>query len=605
MLNWIRSVPVTAFATSLLLASSVHARADDQRPAYSTQEQADYRQPIDIALDPTGQAVAVACEKTGSILVLDRSTKKIIQTLHVASSLNDLQPLANDSLLAISTRESKVFLMHWNEKQLSIQTEVSTSTAPIRAEQIGNTNRFRLACLWSRRMETYSVEYGEPSNSSATVKLESQWDLSIAPKCFVTLPERHLVVVADAFGSTLQLLDDQTGEVRASHRFLGSSICGIQVNQHGLIGLAYADLNDFAKTNENDIHWGMLLANDLRWIPIETLLNKRGEEIYADNRLQPVGVPGNGGAELTHFQSSPSGKLVITCGGTDQVAIGTEDGYRFLYVNVGRYPVSCTIDANTDTAFIANKFDDSVSVVDLKNGKLYDNLWLGPVRKLNDAELGEKLFHDASLSHDRWMTCASCHVDGHTNGLLADNLGDRNYGAAKRVPSLLGIAKTEPYSWLGHDATMQQQITRSVLKTMQSYRILDRDEVDHIASYCESLPAAPSLTSARTSSPQERVAIDQSLNHGKSVFVKVGCADCHVEPLYTSADVFNVGFRDEKGAKQFNPPSLRGVSQRGPGFFHDNRAENLEQAIALHSEALNKHLSESDRQAIRDFLLGL
>ncbi len=90
MWNWIRSVPVTAIATSLLLVPSMHTKADDQRPAYSTQEQADYRQPVDIALDPTGQAVAVACEKTGSILVLDRSTKKIIQTLHVASSLNDL-----------------------------------------------------------------------------------------------------------------------------------------------------------------------------------------------------------------------------------------------------------------------------------------------------------------------------------------------------------------------------------------------------------------------------------------------------------------------------------------------------------------------------------
>ncbi len=152
---------------------------------------------------------------------------------------------------------------------------------------------------------------------------------------------------------------------------------------------------------------------------------------------------------------------------------------------------------------------------------------------------------------------------------------------------------------------MQQQITRSVLKTMQSYRILDRDEVDHIASYCESLPAAPSLASARNSNLQDQATIDQSLNHGKSVFVKAGCADCHVEPLYTSADVYNVGFQDEKGAKYFNPPSLRGVSQRGPGFFHDNRAENLEQAIALHSEALSKDLSEPDRQALRDFLLGL
>ena len=42
---------------------------------------------------------------------------------------------------------------------------------------------------------------------------------------------------------------------------------------------------------------------------------------------------------------------------------------------------------------------------------------------------GERLFHDARLSHDGWMSCHSCHVDGHTNGLVADTLGDGSYGA--------------------------------------------------------------------------------------------------------------------------------------------------------------------------------
>ena len=47
------------------------------------------------------------------------------------------------------------------------------------------------------------------------------------------------------------------------------------------------------------------------------------------------------------------------------------------------------------------------------------------------------------------MSCHSCHPDGHTNGLLNDNLGDGNFGAPKRVLSLLGVGQTGPWAWNG------------------------------------------------------------------------------------------------------------------------------------------------------------
>jgi hypothetical protein len=52
-----------------------------------------------------------------------------------------------------------------------------------------------------------------------------------------------------------------------------------------------------------------------------------------------------------------------------------------------------------------------------------------------------------------------------------------------------------------------------------------------------------------------------------------------VPPLtYSSPGTHDVGFADERGRRQFNPPSLRGVGQ-GYSFLHDNRAASLEEVF--------------------------
>ena len=55
-------------------------------------------------------------------------------------------------------------------------------------------------------------------------------------------------------------------------------------------------------------------------------------------------------------------------------------------------------------------------------------------RGMTAADRGERLFFDGRLSHDGWLSCQSCHTDGHTNNALADTLGDGSFGAAKRLP---------------------------------------------------------------------------------------------------------------------------------------------------------------------------
>ena len=91
---------------------------------------------------------------------------------------------------------------------------------------------------------------------------------------------------------------------------------------------------------------------------------------------------------------------------------------------------------------------------------------LGPRPEPTAADRGERLFYSAKLSHDGWMSCHSCHTDGHTNSLLSDTLGDGSYGAPKRVPSLLGVAATGPWTWTGSIARLEDQVRKSIATTM-------------------------------------------------------------------------------------------------------------------------------------------
>ena len=206
-------------------------------------------------------------------------------------------------------------------------------------------------------------------------------------------------------------------------------------------------------------------------------------------------------------------------------------------------------------AYVADSLDDTISVVEIATGLRPATIALGPRPEPTAADRGERLFSSAKLSHDGWMSCHSCHTDGHTNSLLSDTLGDGSYGAPKRVPSLLGVAATGPWTWTGSIARLEDQIRKSITTTMHGAKPTD-EQVTDLAAYLSSLaPPSPEVAGI---APADASAVAR----GREVFESRKCASCHVPPEYTSPERYDVGLHDEVGNREFNPPSLRGVSRR-------------------------------------------
>ena len=137
---------------------------------------------------------------------------------------------------------------------------------------------------------------------------------------------------------------------------------------------------------------------------------------------------------------------------------------------VGRRPTALVPGLPGGQLAVVNTFDDSLSFLDPRRGAVTRTLSLGPKPALEPGDRGELLFHDARLARDGWLSCHSCHTDGHSNGLLADTLGDNTYGTPKRTLTLRGTALTDPWAWNGEVKYLHDQVRKSLEETMHAPR---------------------------------------------------------------------------------------------------------------------------------------
>jgi mono/diheme cytochrome c family protein len=316
------------------------------------------------------------------------------------------------------------------------------------------------------------------------------------------------------------------------------------------------------------------------------------------SQLFRLGSPGAGAGDPAAVAVLDGGRLAVALGGVNEVAFLDRAGDTVRRVPVGKRPTAL-LTAPGRPLVVVNTNDDSLSLLDPENGSVLRTVSLGPQGPLGPRDRGELLFFDARLSRDGWMSCHSCHSDGHTNGLLADTLGDGTYGTPKRTLTLRGTALTDPWGWNGGFKYLQDQIEKSLLDTMSAPTIAP-GTIEDLMSFVHSLTPPPPLQPATAEgSDQDQV------ERGRRLFEAKGCVQCHIPPLtYSSHGVHDVGFADERGRRQFNPPSLRGVSQ-GSHFLHDNRAATLEDVFTQYHHKVGTHFPASDLADLLRFLRSL
>jgi YVTN family beta-propeller protein len=593
------------------LATSTESPASSTAAASPTSQEARLRRPVALALAESDRRLLVA-NRCGSVSVIDTGSLQVVAEIVLGRRLSDLV-LLRDGRHALATDEEahKLLLLRWSDAppSLRVVARLDVSPYPVTVRVDADGRRCYVASLWSRRLTIVDLATAVAASDASdetvpTLRTARVIDLPFAPRLQLQVRDDRLLV-ADSFGGRLAVVDTAQHRVLHIRKLPAHNIRGLALSTDGKrLLVAHQILNDLAETSHNDVHWGILLSNVLRWVVLERVLEPQGH-ILQDSHLHLAGDSDVAGGDPAGVAVTPQGLAVVALAGVDELALGTQRDYTLQRLPLGRCPTALVISADGRRAYVANTLDDSLSVVDLQQRTVLCHVALGPQPELSLAQRGEQLFYDARLSLDGWFSCHSCHTDGHTNGHRNDNLGDNSFGAPKRVLSLLGVADTPPWAWTGYVHDLRVQAEKSITSTLRGPRP-PHEVVAALAAYMETLPPPPSVDSLRmsTADPAVRAAWQQAVQRGRAVFQQQGCGTCHEPPTYTSRDNYDVDLADELGTRHFNPPSLRGISQR-EAFFHDNRASTLEEVFTRYKHQLSSELSPDQLRDLVTFLRSL
>jgi len=552
------------------------------------------RRPVALALADGGKTLLVANRDSGTVQSIDLEKLQVTSELQVGRKLSGLALGAASQVGVTDEAAGEMILLESRQGSLRELRRINVGLTPVNIQISADGKLAAVACLWPRRLILAELSTPHTTHHPPLTTI----DLPFAPRCLLLPPGRSELIVTDAFGGKLAVVDVRQRKLASVRSFPIHNIRGLRLDRQGKhLWLTHQTLNARGHTVAGDIRAGNVIDNHVRKLLLADVLDPWAD-VTRNEHVYPLGDVERGAGDPAEAAESFDGHLLVTLAGVNELAIGRPEQVIWSRLPVGRRPTALAVDPSRRRAYVANTFADSISVLDLKAHKVIAEIPLGNAApKPTTAQRGEMLFYDARLSLDGWYSCHSCHPDGHSNGRLNDNLSDGSFGTPKRVLSLLGVKDTDPWGWNGGMPILERQVRQSIQSTMQG----PPPPLQHVAdltAFLATLAPPPSVGKARGTLDAAAV------KRGRQVFNRHKCANCHSPPAYTSLRNYDVGLRDEVGGKYFNPPSLRGISQAGP-YFHDNQALSLEEVFTRYAHETADKLTRPELSDLLYFLESL
>ncbi len=469
---------------AIVLRSQVGTAADKPSPAVTASQgtahaPARLRSPIALALADQGKLLLAANQRSGTVSIVDLSTERVVGESSIGKLLSDLVALPGlvslpghvDRFLCTDWETHELYLLARHGHELTIVDKLRVSSYPVSVRIDKTGGRCFVASLWSRRLT--AVDLVADAQGGVRLKLGTVLPFPFPPRLQALAPDGRTLIVAGAFGGQLAVVDSAEFGLRIVKTVPGQNIRGMAWSGDGRqLFLAQQTLNRLGYTSQEDLHWGSVVSNVMRSLERSAIEDPQAD-ILTGSRAFELGQVGNGAGDPGALSVAKDGSLSVVLSGVGEVASGHLDAAHFRRFKVGLRPTALVASEDGTRLYVADTFGDSIALI--PQGKAaagaadaVAHVSLGPQPVLTAAERGERLFYNARLSLENWMSCQSCHADGHSSDALSDTLGDGSFGAAKRIPPLGGGAETGPWAWNGSMADLGQQIRKSMQTTLRA-----------------------------------------------------------------------------------------------------------------------------------------
>jgi YVTN family beta-propeller protein len=599
----------SALSLSIALPMMIHpAQAENYS---TTDEYVNYASPLELLFSSDGLRLYVLCQQSQEVRVLDATTFAKIKTIPVGGVPRGM---------ALSAKGDRLYVTNsWDDTLSVIDTDTLAVAATwhVGAEPSGvaadsSATRLFVANRVSDDIAVLNAQTGEEEKRLAGGRGTSY--LTLAPdggKIYAThiypnpsprhtglgnrtAPESEITVIDAKRATVADRIPLHTIAGVFHLAFSRDGRLGVVAEYHpkNLVPLAHLEHGGaFAYT--------ITLFGPAVGKPIEVPLDELDR--YAS---QPFGVA----------IAPDSSRLFVTAGGSEAVlAIDLPRLLRFVNANprppsgsyasdlsassnyvvaripVGHNPRGLAFSPDGRRLLVANRLDDTISVIDTRTLKVTSTFALNGSEPVNVLRRGEQTFYSARYSFQGQIGCASCHIDSTFDGLTWD-LEPDGFGVDIVDNRLLeDLRGTEPFKWNGGNPNIPTECGPRTEKYFWRSENYDDLTLADLSSYVRTMRLRPNrwrLPNGELTPAQERgkAIFERSVDRFKKpIPLENQCSYCHSGPKGTSQRSFDVGTKkatDQSGL--FDTPQLANVAMTAP-YLHDGSARSMEEIWTIYN----------------------
>lgn len=587
----------------------------------TTGEWLNYASPLELLLSPDGARLYVLCQQSEEVRVLDASTYAPIKTIAVGrvprgialSATGDRLFVTNswDDTLSVIDTQSLATVSTWAVgaepsgvaedpagKRLFVANRISSDVAVLDAQTGAEQER-----LMAGRGASYLTLSPDGSRIYAThiypnpLPLRTGIENRTPPESEITVIDAANAVVVDriplhSIAGVFHLALSADGQLGAVAEYHPKNLVPLAHLEHG--GAFAYTLTLFGPRVGHPVEvpldeldryasqpFGVVIAPDMSRLYVS---------VGGSECVLAIDIP-----RLLHFVHSHSRPASGSYAGD----LSASTNYVVARIPVGHNPRGLALSRDGSRLFVANRLDDTISVIDTRRLRVASTIALGGPKEVNVLRRGEQTFYTARYSFQGQISCSSCHIDSTFDGLQW-NLEPNGFGIDIVDNKMLeDIKDIGPYKWNGGNPNIPTECGPRTEKYFWRSENYDDLTLADLVVYIRSLPARPNrwrVAGNELSAAQERgkALFERDVDKfGKPIPESNRCSYCHSGLRGTNRRLFDVGTRKATDSSALlKTPQLTNIALTGP-YLHDGSARTLEEIWTIYNPE-DKHGRTSD-----------
>jgi YVTN family beta-propeller protein len=396
-----------------------------------------YASPLEVLLSPDGTRLYVLCQQSNEVRILNASNFALIKTIAVGRVPRGFSlSLSGNRLYVANSWDDTLSVIDTVKQSVTATWPVGEEPSSVAVDKTGS--RLFVANRISNDVAVLDAHTGKEEKRLAAGRGASY--LALSPdddKLYVshvypnppalrtgrenrTAPESEITVIDTAQAAIVDHL--------SLHEIAG--VFHLALSADGRLGVV-AELHPKNLVPLAHLEHGGAFVDSIT--------------LFGADVGKPVEIPLD---ELERYASQPFGvaiapdksRIYITSGGSEIVTVvdvprllnfihthaepyalslSASSNYVVARIPVGLNPRGLTLSRDGQKLFVANRLEDTVSVIDTRTNRVASTIALAGSTPIPTRYINENAFNIASSVVDGQITCTNCHTDGRTQSQYA------------------------------------------------------------------------------------------------------------------------------------------------------------------------------------------